>query len=52
MSQTQEIQSILHNIQRQYAPDKRTEIFEVEVVRENNNFVLKGKTTSINAEKL
>ncbi len=51
MSQTQEIQSILHNIQRQYAPDKRTEIFEVEVVRENNNFVLKGKTTSINAEK-
>ena len=51
MSQTQEIQNILKKIQHQYAPDRRTEIFEVEVVRKNNNFLLKGKTSSAKAQK-
>ncbi len=46
-----EIQEIVKNVKEQYAPDKRTAIFDVVVEKFDNNIILKGETNIPEAKK-
>jgi SH3-like domain-containing protein len=41
-----EIQDIHQSIKKEYAPDKRVELFDIQFAYSNNKLVLKGETTS------
>lgn len=40
----EKINSILQNVKERFAPDKRTSVFNIEVVQENEKLILKGET--------
>ncbi len=46
-----EIQEIVSQIQKKYAPDKRTAIFSVSVIEENSFIILKGEVDNAEAKK-
>jgi len=46
MSQNSEMQQIIKAVQQKYAPDKRTELFQVVATQRKDTLVLKGETTS------
>lgn len=46
MAQNSELQQIIEAVQEKYAPDKRTELFQVVATQRNDTLVLKGETTS------
>src|SRR5690554_5358275 len=52
MVQNNDAEQIIRNIQEKYAPDKRVEVFNVELFRKDNRFIIKGETTSSNAHKI
>ncbi|HBX45466.1 NlpC/P60 family protein [Limibacterium fermenti] len=43
---SQQIQEIRRSVQQQYAPDKRTEVFDIRVEENAQSLVLKGETSS------
>ena len=48
---TQDLKHIIETIGNKYAPDKRTELFSIEVVESKNGLQLKGDTTNKQAYK-
>lgn len=52
MVQNNDAEQIIRNIQEKYAPDKRVEVFNVELFRKDNRFIIKGETTSSNVHKI
>ena len=46
-----ELQTILNDIQQKYVPDKRDDVFDIEIVEVNNTPVVKGYTTVADAHK-
>jgi gamma-D-glutamyl-L-lysine dipeptidyl-peptidase len=51
-NEMEKINTIIHNVKEQFAPDKRTSVFNIEVVQENEKLILKGETnlTEANTE--
>ena len=51
-NEMEKINTIIHNVKDQFAPDKRTSVFNIEVVQENEKLILKGETnlTEANTE--
>lgn len=45
-----EVQKVIDDVRNQYAPDKRTAIFDVQVTEENGNIVLSGETNLVDAK--
>ncbi|HZW39786.1 MAG TPA: C40 family peptidase [Ignavibacteriaceae bacterium] len=45
-----EVQKVIDDVRNQYAPDKRTAIFDVQVTEENGNIVLSGATNLVDAK--
>ena len=43
-NEMEKINSILQNVKERFAPDKRTSVFNIEVVQENEKLILKGET--------
>lgn len=43
-TEMEKINSILQNVKERFAPDKRTSVFNIEVVQENEKLILKGET--------
>ncbi|NLY24038.1 MAG: SH3 domain-containing protein [Bacteroidales bacterium] len=46
MAQNSDMQHMIEAVQKKYAPDKRVELFQVEMLQQNDTLVLKGETTS------
>jgi cell wall-associated NlpC family hydrolase len=46
MAQNSELQQIIEAVQEKYAPDKRTELFQVVATQRKDTLVLKGETTN------
>lgn len=44
------INTIIQNVKNQFSPDKRTSIFNVEAIKENDKIILKGETNISNAK--
>lgn len=51
MAQNTDIQSILQQVAQKYAPDKRTEIFEIKQRMQNDMLILSGKTSNREAHQ-
>jgi len=49
-NEMEKINSIIQNVKEQFAPDKRTSVFNIEAINENDKIILKGETNLENAK--
>ena len=49
-NEMENINTIIQNVKNQFSPDKRTSIFNVEAIKENDKIILKGETNISNAK--
>ena len=46
IAQVNDVKHIIKNIQDKYAPDRRVEVFQIDISQKDDTFVLSGETTS------
>lgn len=49
-NEMEKINSIIQNVKEQFSPDKRTSVFNVEAIKENDKIILKGETNLPNTK--